>query len=46
MQILSLRLVADRQGLRADMNQVYADSSGHTDRGTKTLLLYDGKNGA
>jgi len=44
-QITGLRLVADRQGIRADMNQVYADSSGHTDRGTKTLLLrYDGKN--
>ena len=44
-QITGLRLVADRQGLRADMNQVYADSSGHTDRGTKTLLLrFDGKN--
>ena len=43
-QITGLRLVADRQGLRADMNQVYADSSGHTDRGTKTLLLrFDGK---
>ena len=27
------------------MAQVYADSSGHTDRGTKTLLLrFDGKN--
>jgi ketosteroid isomerase-like protein len=44
-QITGLRLVADRQGIRADMNQVYADSSGHTDRGTKTLLLrFDGKN--
>lgn len=44
-QITGLRLVADRQGIRADMNQVYADSSGHTDRGTKTLLMrYDGKN--
>ena len=43
-QITGLRLVADKQGLRADMNQVYADSSGHTDRGTKTLLLrFDGK---
>ena len=45
-QITGLRLVADKQGIRADMNQVYADSSGHTDRGTKTLLLrFDGKNG-
>ena len=43
-QISGMRLVADKQGLRADMNQVYADSSGHTDRGTKTLLLrFDGK---
>ena len=44
-QITGLRLVADKQGIRADMNQVYADSSGLTDRGTKTLLLrFDGKN--
>ena len=44
-QITGLRLVADKQGIRADMNQVYADSSGHTDRGTKPLLLrFDGKN--
>jgi len=44
-QISGLRLVADKQGIRADMAQVYADSSGHTDRGTKTLLLrFDGKN--
>lgn len=43
-QITGLRLVADKHGLRADMNQVYADSSGHTDRGTKTLQLrFDGK---
>lgn len=43
-QISGLRLVADKQGIRADMTQVYADSSGHTDRGTKTLLLrFDGK---
>ncbi len=43
-QITGLRLVADKQGLRADMNQIYADSSGHTDRGTKSLLLrFDGK---
>ena len=44
-QISGLRLVAEKQGVRADMTQVYTDSSGHTDRGTKTLLLrYDGQN--
>ncbi|SCM73128.1 L,D-transpeptidase family protein [Desulfovibrio sp. 86] len=43
-QLSGLRLVVDRQGIRADMSQTYADSSGHSDRGTKTLLLqYDGK---
>ena len=42
-QVAGLRLVADRQGIRADMTQTYADSSGHSDRGVKTLLLrYDG----
>lgn len=43
-QLSGLRLVVDKQGIRADMNQTYADSSGNSDRGTKTLLLqYDGK---
>ncbi|WP_291301191.1 L,D-transpeptidase family protein [Desulfovibrio sp. MES5] len=43
-QLSGLRLVVDKQGIRADMSQTYADSSGHSDRGTKTLLLqYDGK---
>ncbi|MDD4702411.1 MAG: hypothetical protein PHI96_09340, partial [Desulfovibrio sp.] len=43
-QLAGLRLVVDKRGIRADMNQIYADSSGHSDRGTKTLLLqYDGK---
>lgn len=43
-QLSGLRLVVDRQGIRADMSQTYADNSGHSDRGTKTLLLqYDGK---
>ena len=43
-QLSGLRLVVDKQGIRADMNQTYADSSGHSDRGTKTLLFqYDGK---
>ncbi|CAK7012350.1 MAG: hypothetical protein DESF_00487 [Desulfovibrio sp.] len=43
-QLSGLRLVADKTGIRADMGQTYADSAGHSDRGTKTLLLqYDGK---
>ncbi|WP_291438637.1 L,D-transpeptidase family protein [Desulfovibrio sp.] len=43
-QLSGLRLVADKTGIRADMGQTYADSVGHSDRGTKTLLLqYDGK---
>lgn len=43
-RISGLRLVVERTGLRADMTQIYADSSGHSDRGTKTLQLrYDGK---
>lgn len=42
-QLSGLRLVMDKRGIRADMNQVYADSAGHSDRGTKTLLLrFDG----
>ena len=43
-QLSGLRLVMDKRGIRADMNQVYADSAGHSDRGTKTLLLrFDGR---
>ena len=43
-QLSGLRLVADKTGIRADMGQTYADSSGNSDRGTKTLLMkYDGK---
>lgn len=43
-QFSGLRLVMDKNGIRADMNQVYADSAGHSDRGTKTMLLrFDGK---
>ena len=35
----------EKRGIRADMSQVYADSAGHNDRGTKTLLMrFDGKN--
>lgn len=44
-QLSGLRLVMDKRGIRADMSQVYADSAGHNDRGTKTLLMrFDGKN--
>lgn len=40
-----LRLSVDNKGIRADMNQAYADSAGKTDKGVKTILLkYDGKN--
>ncbi len=43
-RLSGLRLVMDKRGIRADMNQVYTDSAGHSDRGTKTLLLrFDGK---
>ena len=44
-QLSGLRLALDEKGgLRADMLQSYADSAGHSDRGTKTLLLaFDGK---
>ena len=44
-QLSGLRLALDEKGgLRADMLQSYADSTGHSDRGTKTLLLaFDGK---
>lgn len=44
-QLSGLRLALTPQGVRADMNQTYADSAGHTDKGIKTLLLrYDGQN--
>ena len=44
-QLSGLRLLMDKRGIRADMNQVYADSTGHSDRGTKTLMLrFDGRN--
>lgn len=40
-----LRLAVERRGIRADMSQAYADSSGLSDRGVKTLQLrFDGKN--
>lgn len=43
-QFSGLRLLMDKRGIRADMNQIYADSAGHSDRGTKTMLLrFDGK---
>ncbi len=44
-QLSGLRLALDdKGGLRADMLQSYADSAGHSDRGTKTLLLsFNGK---
>lgn len=42
-QLSGVRISLDKKGLRADMVQVYADSKGMSDRGTKTLLLeYDG----
>lgn len=42
-QLSGLRLAMDRHGIRADMNQIYADSAGRSDRGTKTMLLrFDG----
>ncbi len=42
-QLSGLRLAMDGKGIRADMNQDYADSSGRADKGVKTLFLrYDG----
>lgn len=44
-RLSGLRVSLDGAGARADMNQSYADSSGHSDKGIKTLFLrYDGKN--
>lgn len=44
-QLHGLRVSLDGSGARADMNQFYTDSSGHADKGIKTLFLrYDGKN--
>lgn len=44
-QLSGLRVALDGSGARADMNQSYSDSSGHSDKGIKTLVLrYDGKN--
>lgn len=44
-QLSGLRVTLDGSGARADMNQSYADSAGHADKGIKTLFLrYDGKN--
>lgn len=34
-----LRVLVEAQGVRADMTQVYRDSTGRGDKGTKTLLL-------
>ncbi len=42
-QISGLRLMPEKQGIRADMAQTYTNASGHTDKGVKTLLLrYNG----
>lgn len=38
-QLTGLRLLMDGRGIRADMTQVYRDSSKYEDKGTKTLLL-------
>lgn len=37
--ISGLRIQTDPKGIRADMMQMYKDSSGRGDKGTKTLLL-------
>lgn len=38
-RISGLRIQTDPKGIRADMMQVYRDSNGRGDKGTKTLLL-------
>lgn len=38
-QLTGLRLLLDARGIRADMTQIYRDSSNFEDKGTKTLLL-------
>lgn len=38
-RISGLRIQTDPKGIRADMTQVYRDSAGGGDKGTKTLLL-------
>lgn len=43
-RLSGLRVSLDKNGLRADMTQTYTNSSGHSDKGVKTLYLrYDGK---
>lgn len=43
-QLSGLRLSMEKQGIRADMHQDYADSAGRSDRGIKTLWLrFDGR---
>lgn len=38
-----MRLLLDRHGVRADMQQTYKDSAGKSDRGIKTIILkFDG----
>ncbi|MBO4313687.1 MAG: L,D-transpeptidase family protein [Desulfovibrio sp.] len=42
-RLAGLRLMPDRNGVRVDMVQVYADTAGKRDRGVKTLQMrYDG----
>ncbi len=42
-QLTGLRVMPERNGVRADMMQAYADTAGKRDRGVKSLLLrYDG----
>lgn len=44
-ELTGMRLSVERQGIRADMHQVYTDANGQGDKGVKTILLrYDGKN--
>lgn len=43
-QLSGMRLALDDQGIRADMNQAYADNAGKSDKGVKTIhMRFDGK---
>ncbi|MBQ9407710.1 MAG: L,D-transpeptidase family protein [Desulfovibrio sp.] len=44
-ELSGLRLMVEKQGIRADMMQTYTDTAGRKDKGVKTLQLrYDGQN--
>ena len=40
MEFHGLRVRLEDRGVRVDMTQVYRDTSGYQDKGTKEMLLY------